>query len=65
MSDLVGIVAAHGSNQYDRGDIGDRLQLQLFTGVILFKHETSRGKANNMVSEQVQHKPACTVIEAG
>ena len=27
--------------------------------------EPPRGKTNNVVSEQVRHKPACTVTEAG
>ena len=27
--------------------------------------EQPRGKTNNVVSEQVQHKPACTVTEDG
>ena len=26
-------------------------------------NEPSRGKTNNVVSEQVRHKPTCTVIE--
>ena len=28
-------------------------------------YEPPRGKTNNVVSEQVRHKPACTVTEAG
>ena len=27
--------------------------------------EPSRGKTNNVVSEKVRHKPACTATEAG
>ena len=27
--------------------------------------EPPRGKPNNVVSEQVRHKPACTATEAG
>ena len=27
------------------------------------RNEPSRGKTNNVVSEQVRHKPACTVTE--
>ena len=29
------------------------------------EYEPPRGKTNNVVSEQVRHKPACTVIEDG
>ena len=29
------------------------------------KYEPPRGKTNNVVSEQVRHKPACTATEAG
>ena len=28
-------------------------------------YEPPRGKTNNVVSEQVRHKPACTATEAG
>ena len=28
-------------------------------------YELPRGKTNNVVSEQVRHKPACTITEAG
>ena len=28
-------------------------------------NESPRGKTNNVVSEQVRHKPACTATEAG
>ena len=28
-------------------------------------YEPSRGKTNNVVSEQVRHKPTCTSTEAG
>ena len=31
----------------------------------LVKYEPPRGKTNNVVSEQVRHKPACTSTEAG
>ena len=30
---------------------------------INFANEPPRGKTNNVVSEQVQHKPTCTSIE--
>ena len=29
------------------------------------RNELARGKTNNVVSEQVRHKPACTVKEDG
>ena len=29
------------------------------------RNEPPRGKTNNVVSDQVQHKPACTVTEDG
>ena len=29
------------------------------------QYEPPRGKTNNLVSDQVQHKPACTVTEDG
>ena len=29
----------------------------------MFTNEPPRGKTNNVVSEQVRHKPACTVTE--
>ena len=32
---------------------------------LLLIFEPSRGKTNNVVSEQVRHKPACTATEAG
>ena len=32
-------------------------------GVKLFINEPPRGKTNNVVSEQVPHKPTCTVTE--
>ena len=31
----------------------------------LVLNEPPRGKTNNVVSEQVRHKPVCTVTEAG
>ena len=33
--------------------------------LLFIKIEPSRGKTNNVVSEHVSHKPACTVTEAG
>ena len=33
--------------------------------LLLQKYEPPRGKTNNMLSEQVGHKPACTATEAG
>ena len=32
---------------------------------LLVRFEPPRGKTNNVVSEQVGHKPACTATEAG
>ena len=32
---------------------------------LYFLNEPPRGKANNVVFEQVRHKPACTSTEAG
>ena len=37
----------------------------LYTSTCRFTFEPPRGKTNNVVSEQVQHKPACTATEAG
>ena len=31
----------------------------------VYINEPPRGKTNNVVSDQVRHKPACTVTEAG
>ena len=56
-----------------RGFRGHTFHGQVFTDV---KHllvnmlsriiyEPSRGKTNNVVSEQVRHKPGCTSTEAG
>ena len=38
---------------------------QLVTRYSAQTFEPPRGKTNNVVSEQVRHKPACTVTEAG
>ena len=35
------------------------------TVYVILTYEPSRGKTNNVVSEQVRHKPACTATEAG
>ena len=35
----------------------------LVTQVVLVLFEPPRGKTNNVVSEQVRHKPTCTVTE--
>ena len=32
---------------------------------LLVRFEPTRGKTNNVVFEQVQHKPTCTATEAG
>ena len=41
--------------------------LNRFNTVVVeaLKFEPPRGKTNNVVSQQVRHKPTCSVIEAG
>ena len=48
-------VIFRSSNIYDR----------LSSNSYISPYEPPRGKTNNVVSEQVRHKPACIAIEAG
>ena len=45
--------------------IGGADDFDNFVGWIDEVFEPPRGKTNNVVSEQVRHKPACTATEAG
>ena len=42
---------------------GNNYMVELCQGCTSSSYEPSRGKTNNVVSEQVQHKPACTSTE--
>ena len=34
-----------------------------YSSIVLLKYEPPRGKTNNVVSEQVRHRPGCTSTE--
>ena len=67
MSDLVG----NPEDRFSRVEahsiktlmIFDPLSSYLEVHLCSMKYEPPRGKTNNVVSEQVRHKPACTVTE--
>ena len=49
--------------KYSQANVVLQVRLRMHTSVSILQFEPPRGKTNNVVSEQVRHKPACTSTE--